>query len=56
MCDSFTVCDTFHYAFNIRHDTLNYPETNFLDDFSYDDTTPTLPPGIKAGFVIRLSI
>ncbi len=32
LCDTFTVCDTFKFAFRIRQDTLQLP---FMDDFSY---------------------
>ena len=32
LCDTFTVCDTFKFAFLIRQDTLQLP---FMDDFSY---------------------
>ncbi len=43
VCDSFTVCDVYHFTFIIQHDTLKLggggPET-FLDDFSYDAIVP----------------
>ncbi len=32
LCDEYTICDTFHFAFRIIGDTLGLP---FLDDFSY---------------------
>ncbi|MFN7118068.1 MAG: T9SS type A sorting domain-containing protein [Saprospiraceae bacterium] len=32
LCDSFTICDTFKFAFRIPADTLDLP---FMDDFSY---------------------
>ncbi len=37
MCDTFAVCDTFKFAFQIRSDTLNLP---FMDDFSYPGPYP----------------
>jgi hypothetical protein len=38
LCDSFAICDTFHYAFNIQKDTLKFGQgalQYFMDDFSY---------------------
>lgn len=32
LCDEYTICDTFHFAFQIQLDTLRLP---FMDDFSY---------------------
>lgn len=44
VCDSFTVCDIYHFTFNIQHDTLLLSEGSgqetFLDDFSYDAIVP----------------
>lgn len=38
LCDTFTICDTFHYAFRIQKDTMKLP---FMDDFSYDSPIPS---------------
>jgi len=38
VCDEFTVCDTFHLAFDIQQDTLELP---FMDDFSYSGPFPS---------------
>lgn len=38
LCDEFAVCDTFHYSFRIRKDTMSLP---FMDDFSYDGPIPS---------------
>jgi hypothetical protein len=38
LCDSVPICDTFHYAFHIQHDTLKLGSGGlqyFMDDFSY---------------------
>jgi hypothetical protein len=38
LCDSFAICDTFHFAFRIQKDTLRIGPGGrqaFLDDFSY---------------------
>ena len=38
LCDSVPICDTFHYAFHIQHDTLKLGsggQQYFMDDFSY---------------------
>ena len=43
LCDSFTICDTFHYAFNIAHDTIIFGAGGvdyFMDDFSYTGPFP----------------
>lgn len=37
LCDEFTICDTFHFAFQISQDTLTLP---FMDDFSYAGPFP----------------
>jgi hypothetical protein len=37
LCDAFTICDTFHFAFRIQQDTLGLP---FMDDFSYAGPFP----------------
>lgn len=37
LCDTFAICDTFRFAFHIRHDTLSLP---FMDDFSYEGPHP----------------
>ncbi len=33
LCDTFGICDIFHYSFRVRHDTISLP---FMDDFSYE--------------------
>lgn len=44
VCDSFTVCDVYHFSFIIQHDTLRLGESGgqeaFLDDFSYESIVP----------------
>ena len=38
LCDSVPICDTFHYAFHIQHDTIKLGsggQQYFMDDFSY---------------------
>ena len=44
VCDSFTVCDVYHFTFRIQHDTLKLGgsagQEAFLDDFSYDAIVP----------------
>ncbi|MCB0552881.1 MAG: T9SS type A sorting domain-containing protein [Phaeodactylibacter sp.] len=47
LCDTFAICDTFHLAFRVRHDTLKLgggSQAVFLDDFSNDgpETDPLL--------------
>lgn len=38
LCDTFAICDTFHFAFRIQKDTIKLP---FMDDFSYDGPYPS---------------
>ena len=38
LCDTFAICDTFHYAFRIQKDTIKLP---FLDECSYDGPYPS---------------
>lgn len=38
LCDTFAICDTFHFAFRIQKDTITIP---FMDDFSYDSPVPS---------------
>lgn len=38
LCDTFSVCDTFKFAYRIISDTLRLP---FMDDFSYEGPFPT---------------
>jgi len=33
LCDTFGICDIFHFAVRVRHDTITLP---FMDDFSYE--------------------
>ncbi|NUO02388.1 MAG: hypothetical protein HUU01_17415, partial [Saprospiraceae bacterium] len=33
LCDTFGICDIFHFAIRVRHDTITLP---FMDDFSYE--------------------
>ena len=47
LCDSFAICDTFHFAFRIQQDTIKIGlggRQAFLDDFSYPgpETDPAL--------------
>lgn len=47
LCDTFAICDTFHIAYRVSHDTLKLgggSQTVFLDDFSYNGpvTAPQL--------------
>ncbi len=32
LCDTFGICDIYHFAIKVRHDTISLP---FMDDFSY---------------------
>jgi len=33
LCDTFGICDIFHFSVRVRHDTITLP---FMDDFSYE--------------------